>query len=114
MGQITLDVWGGGAISLAPTGATTLRWWPGRRVQTIRASAGLTMQISDADEYPQLPWGPAVLIIINPKDATNSFILRDVPGTFSFTVQIGRAVWVSRIRNGSGVPVWWPWLRTIK
>jgi len=116
VGQVTLDVWAGGHVFLAPSVDDTIRWWINKRVYTIKpANTGRTMTLQAANEYPGLPWGPMALIVINPKDSGFAFTLRDQsPQTFSFTVNIGRAVWLSRIKNGSGSPVWWPWLRTIK
>ena len=115
MGQVTLDIWAGGAVIISTGSNLTLRWWANRRVQTIRAtSAGLTMTIQSATAYTNLPWGPQALIIINPKDATNSFTLRDQAPTWSFSVIAGRAVFISRVLNGSGAPTWWPYVRVIK
>lgn len=113
MGQVTPDLWAGGAVELAPSSNTQIRWWWDRRVQTIRAqSAGLTMTIQPATDYPCMPWGRA-LYIVNPKDATNSFTLRDTPGTWSFSVPVGRICLVARVRN-AGAAQWWPLLKVLR
>ena len=113
MGQTTLEVWGGGGVILPTAGPLTLRWWWDRSVQTIRASAGgQTMTVQLADEYP-MPWGQ-IMTVINPKDATQTFTLRDTPGTWSFTCQIGRLVWLHRVRSTTGTATWWPILKVIR
>ena len=114
MGQITLDLWAGGGLYLAPGANTTLRWWRDRRVQTIKATAGsLVMTIVSASNYV-MPWGPQVLIVVNPKDATFAFTLVDAALTWSESVAVGQLVFVSRVRDGAGNPTWWPMKRTIK
>lgn len=112
MGQQTIELFAGGGIPfLAPSSNTTIRWWLDRRVQVIRASlAGLTMTIDPATSTTTLPWGSPALVIVNPKDATNSFTLAATGWTLS--VGVGKAVIVSRVKN-NGSPQWWPMLFNI-
>lgn len=113
MGQTTLDLWGGGATVLTPAVNTILVWWWDRRIQTISASVGgLTMTVLPATLIANMPWGANVLIVVNPKTATQTFTLRDTPGTWSFTMGIGKACFVSRVKN-AGTAQWWPALMTI-
>lgn len=115
MGQCTLDLFAGLGVSLAPATNQTIRWWSDRRIQTIRASAsGLNMTLEAPDLHRALPWGGPAIVIVNPKDATNAFNLRQIAfGTpWTISVAIGQLVEVYRVNSG-GLPQWWPSVYTI-
>ncbi len=114
MGQQTLEMWAGGAVLLTPAANTTLVWWWDRRVQTIRASApSLIMTLQSPNAYT-MPFGDDLLVVVNPKDATNAFSLRTLQGsTWTITVGIGQAAHVARVRSSGSGAQWWPMLANI-
>lgn len=84
-------------------------------MQVIRAQVGsLNMTLESPAAHSALPWGGPAIVIVNPKDATNAFNLRQIAfGTpWTISVAIGQLVEVYRVRS-AGLPQWWPSVYTI-
>lgn len=111
MGQQTLTQFAGGAIYMTPGSNQTIVWWIDRKVQTIKPTAGsLLMTLQNVNQFPAMPEGDDVLILINPKDSSFAWNLRDLTNTFNIQVGIGQAASVARVGDGAGGRKWWPTL----
>lgn len=111
MGQVTLETVLGGTIPVQTISAHgAINWWRNRRLQAFRATtSGRIMTLQDANEHPALPHGMWALWIVNLKDSSFSFTVRDLPNSFSVVLGIGQAMMVNRF----GSPAAWvptvPW-----